>query len=145
LESILDKLLFVNLNYTLPSLVHLNQQCCKAVGVLPENPFTDESFLYYAKSLNRNRFSTGGANRWNLASGLPKEPLRETTLPLPGLIRHRRDKRGFPIPWHTWREVERMIEKEYGEFKLIDLPPFTGVNRFSWGVAQTNLFMKRSK
>jgi len=139
LESFPDtisKLLNINVNYTLPSLLHLNQQMCRSLGVSGINPFSSDRFLSVAHSLNKG---FEGKTR-------PKELLRHVDLPLPDAIRNGKEKKGFPIPFYNWPKADRVIGEEYKEFGmrkgLKELPPYKGINRFSWAVAQANIFLK---
>jgi len=136
LESFPDtisKLLNINVNYTLPSLLHLNQQMCRSLGVSGINPFSSDRFLSVAHSLNKG---FEGKTR-------PKELLRHVDLPLPDAIRNGKEKKGFPIPFYNWPKADRVIGEEYKEFGMRKgLPPYRGINRFSWAVAQANIFLK---
>jgi hypothetical protein len=130
-----EKLLHVNIGCTLPSLIHLNQQMCTALGVEGVNPLAEETFLEQASFFNRSWRSTDA----------PKDLLRKTKLPLPDSIRDSREKRGFPIPFHHWPVADEALGEEYEELRRqrrSQLPPYSGINRFSWAVAQANIFLK---
>ena len=128
-----DKLLFININYTLPALLHLNQQMCKALGVEGVNPFASEQFIKNAYTLNYP------------IETVPKQRLRNTDWLLPADIRNNYVKRGFPIPYQGWVGLNEVIRFEYYRFRNIFgcekvIPKYPGINRFSWAVAQASIF-----
>lgn len=129
----IDKLLFININYTLPALLHLNQQMCRALGVEGVNPFASKQFIENAYTLNYP------------IETVPKQRLRNTSWLLPADIRNNYVKRGFPIPYHGWVGLNEIIRFEYYRFRNIFgcekvIPKYPGINRFSWAVAQASIF-----
>ena len=137
IEDVRDKLLTININFTLPTLLHLNQQMCSGLGVKGYSPFTSGGLIKYAKALNAYP-----------ADVLPKQKLRDLSFGVPKEIVERKDKKGFPVPIGLWKDVRKIIEEEYNKFRLeswipFSLPEFNGVDRYSWGVAQAGMYLNR--
>jgi len=135
IPEVIDKLLTVNINWTLPSLLHLNQQMCLSLGVKGHSPFTNETLINNARMLNTPMVT------------IQKEQLRDLPFGIPDEIVNNYEKKGFPVPIEFWPNVRIVIEEEYKIFRLdtwkqYSLPEFVGVNRFSWGVAQAGMFMR---
>ena len=132
--DLLDKLLGININIILPSLLHLNGQMCRVLNVNEYNPIANSYLINKAKSLN------------SPFTDIPKKVLRDSVSNMPISIRNDLNKNGFPIPFHKWFEVDRLFKEYYEAFlkrKYIDIEPYCGINRFSWGIFQTELFLRR--
>ena len=130
----IDRMLSANINVTLPSLLHLNQQMCKANGVKGYNPLSSEVLIKHARQFNTPFTSE------------PKKRLKEM-VDLPPEIKNRKDKMGFPIPVHKWDVLNDMMkeatesfadfihENNYGYYGLDGiLKPYDGINRRTWGI-----------
>jgi len=133
-DSMLTKLLGVNINITLPSLLHLNQQMCKASGVVGLNPLSNARFIDNCVGYNTPM------------DGVPKRKLREVHDNMPQKIKNNLVKRGFPIPLEGWRELRNHIGHLYGAFSARvpnSIPPFSKLDRVAWGVSQAELFLRK--
>ena len=136
IDSIIDKLLFININITLPTLLHVNNQICKSVGVRGFNPLANDDLIKISRYIN------------TFISDLPKESLRNLYDNLPEKIRNNRIKKGFPIPVETWHVLNSMMKNAYNSFfkrkKItIEKIPYNGINRYTWGVFQAELCLRR--
>lgn len=134
----ISKILYVNIWVTLPSLLHLNQQMCKALDVIGVNPLADDLFILHAPGQNSMRPDL-----------VPKAPLRWLHPRLPVKIRNRTDKMGFPIPWKFWPRAEKEFKSLWESFqRRSDCPStflggsFPGVNRLSWAVANIEKLLR---
>ena len=129
-----DKMLSVNINYTLPSLLHINQQMCLANGVKGYNPLSSEVLIKHAKMFN------------SPISNEPKAWLKGM-VDLPPAIKNRKDKMGFPIPVHKWAKLNELMREAYdsfitfvhdNNFGYYDIrevsQPYDGINRRTWGI-----------
>ena len=135
IPSAKSKILYININIILPSLLHVNNQMCKACGVTSLNPLTNEDLINCAKSLNTP------------ITDIPKEYLRKVRNDMPESIVNNYIKRGFPMPLHEWNKTKGIVEELYNDFfnrcEDIEKIPFTGLNRYAWGVLQTQLFLEK--
>lgn len=134
-----DKLLFTSINFILPSLLHLNQQMCRSLNVESRSPFTNEILIGYAKALNTPLTIPTKQKLRSLSWGVPKEITEDYA------------KKGFPIPMDTWHEASDLIEEEYNNFRrrsyprhlLYYQPEYNGLNRYTWAVAQAEMYLTR--
>jgi len=136
IHSIIDKLLFVNINITLPSILHLNNQFCRSLGVKSFNPLANESLIKIAKHINTPM------------TKFPKEVLRNLCDNIPEPIKNNYIKRGFPIPVNRWDNLNDIIRNSYNSFFKrpeisINNNPYNGINRYSWGIFQAELCLRR--
>jgi asparagine synthetase B (glutamine-hydrolysing) len=136
LKNIVDKMLHVNINMTLPSLLHVNQCMCNEAGVNGLNPMSSEHLIQTAYWANASR------------SSVPKGNLRNIVPRLPIPIVSNLEKRGFPIPLHKWRNVNREFRELWEAFQLRDWhigldEEYPGLNRVSWAVANIEMFLRR--
>jgi asparagine synthetase B (glutamine-hydrolysing) len=135
IRNVYDKLLHININMTLPSLLHVNQQICRACGVKGFNPLANEMFIRNASRINMP------------ADEIPKQKLRELKPELPEKIRTNYIKRGFPIPLRRWSLLDKYFKDLWEEFALEDwhvgTGDYPGLNRVSWAIANIMLFLKR--
>lgn len=136
IRNVFDKLLYININMTLPSLLHVNQQICNVAGVNGFNPLTSPLLIENASRINMP------------ADSLPKHKLREVKPNLPEKIKNNTEKRGFPIPLSKWEYVDKYFEELWEAFKYrdwyINIPEeYPGLNRLSWGIANIELFLRR--
>lgn len=136
IEKVIDKILTININWTLPSLLHLNQQMCVSLGVKGYSPIATMDLIKYARALNTPMAT------------IQKEQLRNLPFGVPDVITNNYEKRGFPVPIEVWPNVSKIIEEEYNRFRLeswipFSLPEFKGVNRFTWGAAQAGMYLNR--
>lgn len=138
INSVVDKLLFVNINITLPTLLHLNNQICRAVNVKGFNPLANKSFIKIAKHINTPM------------SEFPKESLRNVHSNMPKMIKENYIKRGFPIPVDEWHNLNNTMRNAYNSFfkrseAVLEKMPYNGINRYTWGIFQTELCLRRFK
>lgn len=136
IKSVVDKLLFVNINITLPTLLHLNNQFCKAVGVKGFNPLANKNLIKIAKHINTP------------ISQFPKETLRNICPNMPKMIKKNYIKRGFPIPINNWYNLNDMMRNAYDSFfkrpeVVIKKSDYNNINRFTWGIFQAELCLRR--
>ena len=136
IKDVVGKILCVNINYTLPSLLHINNQICRGVGVKGFNPLANIRFINYA-----NSFNVGD-------SKMPKGLLREVRSDLPESIYHSDKKLGFQIPLETWNTLDDFMRLHHEKFfsrKNIHIPKYKydGITRQSWGVLMADLFLRR--
>jgi asparagine synthetase B (glutamine-hydrolysing) len=136
INSVVDKLLFVNINITLPTLLHLNNQFCRANNVRGFNPLANEKFIEISKHIN------------SPMSELPKQALRDVCENMPDMIRNNNLKRGFPIPTEKWHNLNDIMRNAYDEFfsrpeVVIGKKPYDGINRYTWGIFQSELCLRR--
>lgn len=117
-DDIIKKMLDININMTLPSLLHVNNMICKAHGVTGHNPLSSQDLIDRALSFSE------------LWDDRPKKPLVDLCPQLPREITNRRDKQGFPIPVHKWDTLYQMI----GESVQRAGEEYTGINRRAWGL-----------
>lgn len=114
----IDKMLNININMTLPALLHLNNQMCKANKIKGINPLSSKILFDRAKA-----FNTPFTEK-------PKKALVDMCKDLPEIIVNRTDKMGFPIPLHTWSTLSAMVQEAVertGE-------TYTGLTRRAWGL-----------
>ena len=117
-DNPVHKMLDININVTLPSLLHINQQICNDAKVSGYNPLSSQYLFDRAVALN------------NPFTERPKEALVNLSKMLPMAIKNRKDKMGFPIPFHKWNTFSNMVKEAIersGE-------SFSGINRRSWGI-----------
>jgi len=130
-----SKILHVNINIILPSLLHVNNQMCKACNVTGLNPLTNKEFIKYADKLN------------DPISDIPKEYLRNIRNDLPKPIVNNYIKRGFPMPLNDWDNAKGYVGEIYNSFfkRMDDMEkiPYTGLNRYAWGILQTELVLRK--
>jgi hypothetical protein len=134
--SMVDKLLYVNINISLPSLLHLNNQFCRSLGVKSFNPLSNSMLIKLARHINTPM------------TEYPKEVLRNIHMNIPKPIKNNYIKRGFPVPVDEWNNLYVMIKNTYDCFFnrpeiVIEKIPFNGINRYSWGVFQSELCLRR--
>lgn len=135
----ISKLLRVTIDYILPSLLHLNQQICKANNVFGLNPLANSDLIQYVNQLNTPM------------SDIPKQLLRFFHPDMPNKIAFRIDKQGFPIPMHVWPDAYNMIYEVASSFLRrkevqarfgTNIPELSTVHlRYIWGMFQTELFL----
>ena len=136
IPSVVDKLLFVNINITLPTLLHLNNQFCKACNISGFNPLANEEFIKIAKHIN------------SPMTEFPKQVLRNIHDNMPQMIKENYIKRGFPIPSHKWHNLNDIMRNAYESFfsrkeVTIHKNPYDGINRYTWGIFQAELCLRR--
>lgn len=132
-NSIMDKFLMVNIDWVLVSLLHLYKQLCNFYNVKDLHPLSNRLFIENAKSINTP------------FQEIPKWRLRTARTDLPDIIKHNYAKQGFPVPLHKWARFSKMVKDIYESHEkrgLYKLPSYSSLNRFSWGVAQIELFMR---
>jgi asparagine synthetase B (glutamine-hydrolysing) len=117
-DDITEKMLDININCTLPSLLHINQMMCKANGVNGYNPLSSQLLFDHAKELN------------NPMTDRPKAELVRMAANLPKAVTDRKDKAGFPIPLNTWNNLGEMMRESVERRREV----FTGINRRAWGM-----------
>jgi asparagine synthetase B (glutamine-hydrolysing) len=125
-DDIIEKMLDININMTLPSLLHVNHMMCKAAGVTGHNPLSSQDLIDRSLSFSE------------LWEDRPKKPLVDLCPQLPREITQRRDKQGFPTPVHKWAMLSEMIRESVeraGE-------EFTGINRRAWGLFMIDRWRK---
>lgn len=140
----IDKLLIITINWILPSLLHLNQQMCKAQGVSGFNPLSSKDLIKYTKSFNFP------------LSIVPKSRLRHAHPEMPSEIIMRTDKQGFPIPIDNWKLLDAELDSYATAFirrpyvldrvrkhsiPIPEIPSF----RYKWGAAQVEMFLRKQK
>jgi asparagine synthetase B (glutamine-hydrolysing) len=135
LNYIEDKFLHININIILPSLLHISQQICKSLNVVALNPLANRMLVKAAKFIN------------SPISDIPKEKLRELYSDMPLSILKRKDKKGFPIPVHTWKNANKYMEEIYNDFfkrKEVEInkKPYDGINRWTWGIISAELILQ---
>lgn len=116
-SNVYSKMLDVNINCVLPSLMHINNQICKANGITAHNPLTDQRMFDRALSFAE------------LMTDRPKQPLVDLFGNLPPEVTDRTDKQGFPIPMHKWDNMRKMMEESAIRHGYSP----EGVNRHTWG------------
>ena len=140
MPNIVDKLLYVSINWVLPSLLHLNQQFCRSLGVTSCTPLANAALIRHARALN------------SPMSEIPKQVLRDMEVGVPREILDNYKKNGFQIPMDTWNGASELIEGEYNNFvnRRIPnyyancyLPEYTELNRYTWAVAQAEMYLTR--
>ena len=136
IKSIVDKLLFVNINITLPTLLHLNNQFCRALNVKGFNPLANNKLIEIAKHINTPM------------TQFPKEYLRNICDNMPKQIKENYIKRGFPIPTNNWHNLNHMMRNAYNSFfkrseVVVEKIPYNNINRYSWGIFQAELCLRR--
>lgn len=136
LKSVIDKILFVNINCTLPTLLHIYTQLGNALGVKCFSPLANESFVKIARFIN------------TLNLEIPKQLLREIRSDMPILVKENYIKRGFPIPVANWHQLNKVMEETYNSFferenVRLEKIPYSGITRFSWGVFQVELMLRK--
>jgi hypothetical protein len=136
MSNYIDKLLYCNINVILPSLLHVNNQICRAHDIHGHNPLANKTLIKYARHLNTP------------PSEIPKELLRSIHSNMPKAISGNTIKRGFPLPFGKWKEVRKIIRKAYDRFfkrpqVTMDRPRFDGSNRRTWGIFQAELFLRK--
>ena len=136
INSVIDKLLYVNINITLPTLLHLNNQFCRANNVKGFNPLANEKFIEISKHMN------------SPMSELPKQALRDVRYDMPDMIKKNTIKRGFPIPTDEWNNLNDIMRETYNAFfkrseVTINKKPYNGINRYTWGIYQSELCIRR--
>lgn len=144
-ETIIDRILEINLNVTLPTLIYINKVICDINGVRGINPLSFRKFIDTARYINvlDKTFQFGNGGTFSF-----KKPLRNTTIPIPDSVRENNRKRGFPIPMEKWSAVEGLIREEWESFFSTGgwksfAKPFPGLNRRSWGIFMISRFLKR--
>ena len=136
ITSFIDKLLFVNINITTPTLLHLNNQFCRALGVKGFNPLANDNLIKIAKHINTPM------------TQFPKEVLRNVCDNLPKQIKENYIKRGFPIPTDNWHNLNDMMRNAYDSFfkrpeAVIEKIPYNNINRYTWGIFQAELCLRK--
>ena len=133
IKNVKDKILFTNINFTLPSLLHLSEQTCNFLNVNSHNPFV--SLVDIANSIELTK--------------IPKEKIRRLCPEMPQLIANNYVKRGFPIPLEKWSRLEGIFRELYDNFfnrHVVILSNFKKkpfkIDRFMWGVVQSELFLR---
>lgn len=134
----IDRLLIVTINWILPSLLHLNQQMCKAQEVSGLNPLSNKDLFKYARSFN------------SPMSNIPKVLLRHANPNMPKEISERTDKQGFPIPIDKWDEVSLLLGSESGRFltrqeslrRILLIPRYPSF-RYRWAASQVEMFLRK--
>jgi hypothetical protein len=116
-DSVYKKMLDVNINCVLPSLMHINNQICKANGITAHNPLTDQRMFDRSLSFAE------------LMTDRPKQALVDLFGNLPPEVTGRTDKQGFPIPMHKWDNLRKMMEESAIRHGYSP----EGVNRHTWG------------
>lgn len=137
-NNYIDKLLHITLNYTLPSLLHLNQQMCHTCEVKGLNPLANSDLMQFARQFNTPM------------DEIPKYPLRFAHPKMPIQISERTDKQGFPIPLHKWNTVKLLLN-DYGSFlsrKEVKQRFPDGIlksvsDRYKWGMLQVEMFLRK--
>ena len=138
IESIIDKLLFININITLPTLLHINNQICKSTKIKGFNPLANKDLIRISKYINTP------------ISKIPKESLRTLYEDMPKKIKNNYIKRGFPIPTHKWDTFNNVVKNAYNSFfkrkeVTIEKMSYNGINRYTWGIFQAELCLRRFK
>jgi len=136
LDSILDKLLYININYTLPTLLHVYAQFADYFKIKCFNPLSNVDFIKGARKINTPM------------SEIPKNALREIHRDMPDIVKKNYLKRGFPIPIHTWTKLNKLMNEVYDSFfdrPYVNIPkkPYTGITRYSWAIFQIELFLRK--
>jgi len=134
----LNKLLHVNINYTLPSLLHINNQICKSVKVKGYNPLANKDLIRMAYWFN------------DIRGARPKNLLRTVREDLPDSIKCSEKKLGFQIPLETWDDLNEFMHAHHHAFfkrknvrLMVDKYAYNGITRQSWGVLMAELFLRR--
>ena len=134
ISPFLHKLLHININVTMPTLLHINNQICKAVGVCGINPLANRHLIKKAVSINTPM------------STLPKERLRMACGNMPDGIKNNYTKKGFPMPVDRWPLLRDVLEDAYNSFskrpQFSNVKPFNGVDRFAWSVFQAETILR---
>lgn len=126
MDDIVEKLLWVNINITLPSLLHLSQQTALHSGVIGLNPLANRMLIGKARGFN------------TITQHIPKGLLRKI-VDLPKEIKARTDKMGFPVPVEHWHQLDDLMHESYDNFfrrKITGMEklPYDGINRRTWGI-----------
>jgi len=144
-ETIVDRILEINLNVTLPTLIYINKAICDINKVRGINPLSFRKFIDAARYINvlDKQFQFGNGSEF-----LFKKPLRKTSIPIPESVRSNNRKRGFPIPLDSWKTVEGLVKEGWGDLYSRKgwsqyAKPFPGLNRQSWGIFMVSQFLKR--
>jgi len=135
-DNYIDKLLYTNINIILPTLLHVVEQIARSLNVKPFNPLSNDLFIKYASSINREM------------TEIPKQKLRDINTNIPEIVKNNRIKRGFPMPYRNWKQVNELFKEYYDSFFDRDIVsikklPYTGINRYNWGIFQTELLLRR--
>lgn len=135
INSLIDKLLFININYTLPTLLNLYSQFSSYFKIKCLNPLANDLFIKSAKKINTPM------------SEIPKNSLREVHKNLPEIVKKNYLKRGFPMPIHNWKRLEKLMKEVYYSFYKRNefenyYKSFDGINRYTWGIFQAELFLR---
>lgn len=141
--DIMQKILYVNINFVLPALLHLVNQTCRAHGVRSFNPLANSDLIYNAGRINASY------------SDLPKNELRQIFPDMPNEIRNNLTKRGFPMPYHNWSYLDtlmkiactsfcsrKVIKQNIALRGLEDQFVYNGINRFTWGIFQAETWFR---
>uniref|UniRef100_A0A6M3IZR4 Putative asparagine synthase n=1 Tax=viral metagenome TaxID=1070528 RepID=A0A6M3IZR4_9ZZZZ len=133
IKDLIGKLLYVNINMILPSLLHLNNQMCRSLDVCGLNPLANVNFIMNARSL--------------CSTPIPKEKLRNIDNKLPRIIRNNYVKKGFPIPYQKWSRLNDLMKQHYNSFSerlRYKQENYPGINRYTWGVSQAEMFLRKN-
>jgi hypothetical protein len=78
---------------------------------------------------------------------IPKKRLREVHPNIPVEIKNNMLKRGFPIPFKNWNELNCIMEDAHRMFfnrkEFASEKPYSGINRYQWAVYQAELFLEK--
>lgn len=132
--SIIDKVLAVNINCTLPTILHAYNQYRDHFKIKMLNPLANNCFIKMAKCINTP------------ISPIPKQRLRELHTTMPKAVRENYIKKGFPMPIREWKKLNEYMRSVYDSFFRRNFKikkfPYIGINRYSWGIFQTELFLR---
>lgn len=128
-DTWIEKMLYVNINFTLPSLLHINNQICRACGVEGRNPISNKTLIDHAVFLNTP------------LDAEPKKRFKEMCPSLPNRIKERKDKMGFPIPLHKWEKLKAIIAGETGALLRCNLDDYV-ITREEWGKFMMGRWMR---
>jgi len=136
IKDYISKLLYVNINIILPTLLHVVEQLCRGLGATPFNPLTGNLFVDNALNINKD------------ITEIPKQRLRESCSNIPNIVKDNRIKRGFPMPYKDWSRVNEMFREYYISFfkrpeVKVSISEYVGMNRYTWGVFQAEMFLKK--
>jgi len=109
---------------------------CSALGVRTFSPLANRDFIQTALALN------------SPMSVIPKQKLREVRNDLPESIKTNYVKKGFPIPLDKWHRLSELMREAWYRFwkEFSSSPePYPGINRYSWGVLQAEMFLRRNR
>ncbi len=143
-KDLMHKILYVNINFVLPALLHLVNQTCRAHGVRSFNPLANNDLIYNADRINASY------------RDIPKNELRKIFDPdMPHEIRNNLTKRGFPMPFENWSYLDtlmriactsfcsrKVIKQNIGLRGLEDQFVYEGINRFTWGIFQAETWFR---